>query len=519
MTNKTTEVGLLKSATVVFFISCIGWLLSCARLIMIAFLFGATFAYDAYLVAFTIPEMITGLLVGVVSVTFIPIFTEHLFKDGEAKAWDFAFNLVNIVFIVGLSLTIIMVFIAPYLIKIVAPGFNHNTFQLSARLIIIIIPVILIISLSEVITRILHTYQYFAIPALSRILEVIVVIICLISLSKKYSIFSLAFGLLLGAVVRLLFQLPVLWKKFGYYRFSLNFQLPGIKKVNLIAGPAIGCMVFLRIGTVIERLLASTLKEGSISTLGYAATLSQVPSELFIGSLVVVLFPLLSKYAAEDKISDFKAILSKGIRIGSFILIPIGMLYIFFGKLIIRSLLERGQFISSATQDTSIALAVYALGLFVMTIYFFSAHACYALQEVKATIKISIFVMVLNIILKLILINYLSFIGLALATSLALIIQSGLMLRFVIKKIGSINEKVLIFSLLKIFTCSILMAGTCWMVLKFIPSHSHSLIQLAILIVTAGISYFVVSYLLQSQELSSVKDLFKKTFFQTPVLS
>src|SRR3989338_11568765 len=99
MTNNITNVRLAKSITVVFLISSTRWLLSCARIIAIAFLFGATSVYDAYLIAFTIPEMIAGLLVGVITVTFIPIFTNHLLKDGEAKAWNFAFNLINLIFV------------------------------------------------------------------------------------------------------------------------------------------------------------------------------------------------------------------------------------------------------------------------------------------------------------------------------------------------------------------------------------------------------------------------------------
>lgn len=510
MTNTPSEAKLTKSIIIVFFTSLIRWLLGCARIVIIAFLFGATFAYDAYLVAFTIPEMVTGLLVGVIAVTFIPIFTDHLIKEGEPKAWDFAFNLINILFIIGLLLTLVMIIIAPYIIRVAAPGFNQDTFQLAARLIIIIFPIVLIITLAELITRILHAYQSFIIPNLIRILEVIAVVICLIFLSKKYGIFSLAYGILLGAIVRLFFQLPLLWKKFKYYRFSCNFRLPGIRKISLIAGPHIFCMIFLRVGILIERLLASTLKEGSISVLGYATALTQVPPELFLVSLGTVLFPLISKHASEGKISEFKKILSKGIKIGNFILIPVALLFIFFGKLIIKALLERGQFISSMTQDTGIALAIYALGLFAMTIYFFSAQACFALQEVKATLKIAAFVMMLNILLKLILINYLAFAGLALATSIAVIIQSGLLIRFVRKKIGSLGERIITFSSLKILGASILMSGTCWLILRFIPPHSHDLIQLAVLIVTAGISYLAFSYLLRSEELTTVKGLLKK---------
>lgn len=507
------EAKLAKLVSIVFLTSSIRWLLSCIKIAIIAFLFGASFAYDAYLVVFSIPEMVTELLVGVIAVTFIPIFTEYLFNDGEVKAWDFTSNLINITFIIGLLLTIVMVLLAPFIIKLTAPGFSKETFQLAVRLTIVVFPIVLFVSLAELVTRILHTYQSFTIPALSRIIEVVIAIICLLFLSGKYGIFGLAYGLLLGAIIKLFFQLPFLWKKFKYYRLSCNFRLPGIKKFNLVAAPLISCMLFLRIGTVIERLLASTLKEGSISILGYATALTQVPAELFIGSLGVVLFPLISKYAAEGRITDFKVVLSKGIRVGNFILIPVTVLFIFFGRQIIVSLLERGQFISSMTQDTSIALAIYALSLLAITIYFFSAHACYALQEVKATLKIAIFVMVINIILKLILINYLSFAGLALATSIALIIHSGLLVRFVRKKIGSINEKAIAFSSLKILTASILMAGTCWLILKVIPAGTHNLIELAVLIATAGSSYFIFSYILQSQELATIKDLLQKMVF------
>ncbi len=504
-----TEVRLTKSIVIVFIASSIRWLLGCARIVIIAFLFGATYSYDAYLIAFTIPEMIAGLLVGIIAVTFIPIFTEYLVKESEVKAWDFASNLINIFFVIGLSLTLLMILAVPFIVRITAPGFNQETFQLTTRLMIIIIPIVLIIALAELITRILHTYQRFAIPSLILVLEVLVVIACLIFLSKKHGILSLAYGILLGAIVRLVFQIPFLWRKFKYFRLKLNFRLPGVKKIRLIAGPIVFCMIFLRIGILIERLLASTLKGGSISILGYATKLTQVPAEIFLGSLSIVLFPLFSKHASEGKIADFKAILSKSIRIGNFILVPIAVLFIFFGKEIIGSLLERGQFVSSMTQDTSVALSIYALSLFMMAVFFFSTHACYALQEVKAVIKITVFVTVLNIILKLILINYLAFAGLALATSITLIIQGGLLFMLIRRKIGPLDEKTMTFSSLKILAASILMVGTCRLILRLIPP-SHNLIQLASLLIVAAISYLVFGYLLRSPELVTVKDLFKK---------
>jgi len=510
LSNKITSDNLAKSITFVFLTSGFRWLLGCMRIVIVAFLFGATFAYDAYLVAFTIPEMISGLLVGVIAVTFIPIFTEHLCKDGEAKAWNFVSSLINLIFLFGILLMIVMVGIAPFLLRIVAPGFDQKTFQLAAHLLMVMIPFILIISLAELFTLILNTYQRFTVPALIRIVEVATSVLCLIYLSKKYGIFSLAIGLLLGAIARLVLQVPILWKKFRYYHFGLNLNLPGIKKINLLLGPMVFCMLFFRVGMVIERILASNLKEGSISILGYANTLASVPSEIFLNSLGVVLFPLISKYAVENKLIDFKATFSKGIRIGNFILVPIAILFIFFGKPIISALLERGRFTSLMTQDMSIALAIYALGLLAMATFFFSAHACYALQEVKITIKIAILVTILNIIMKLILINYLSFAGLALATSVALIVQSGLLLRFVIKKIGSIHEKIIALSALKTLAASILMTGTCWLLFGSLVLDSHSPLYLPALIGTAGLSYLVFSYLLRSEELTTIKEIFRK---------
>jgi len=273
-------------------------------------------------------------------------------------------------------------------------------------------------------------------------------------------------------------------------------------------------MIFLRAGKVIERMLASGLKEGSISVLAYGKALTEAPTALFIYAMGVVLFPLISKYASENKINDFKAVLSKGIRIGNFILVPIAVCFIFFGKQIINFLLERGKFVGSMTQDTSIALAIYAFTLLVIGVYYFCSQACYALQEVKPTIKLAIIVLVIDIVLKLIFVKYLSFAGLALATSIALIIHSGLLAAFIRKKIGSFNERGIILSAIKTLGISLLMAGICWLVLSLFPAYTHRSIRLVALISTAGISYVVISHLLKSQELFTVVDLLKSSVFK-----
>ena len=513
MTNKAPGARLSKSIAIVFFASGMRWILSCIKIIIIASLFGTTFAYDAYLVAFAIPEMITGLLVGVIAVTFIPIFTDYFVKEGDVKALDFASNLMSVFFIIGLLLTFITIVLAPLIVRLAAPGFNQETFRLAVRLIIIIFPIILIVTLTEIVARILQAYGHFIVPSLGNVLEVGVVIASLYFLSNKFGIFSLACGLLLGVFVKFIFQFLFLCRKVKHFhfRFGFNFRLPGIEKFSRLAAPLISCMLFLRIGTVIERLLASTLKEGSISILGYATALTDVPSEIFLSSIGIVLFPLISKYASEGKIADFKTVLSKGIRMGNFILVPIAVIFIFFGKQIIQSLLERGKFVSSMTHDTSIALALYALSLFAMGIYFFSAQACYAIQEINATLKIAIFFMILSTIFKVIIINYLSFAGLALVTSVALIFQSGFLMKFLIKKIGSLDGKIIAVSSFKILTASILMALACWLALRLVPAHTHKLIKLSTLLFTAGISYFVFSYLLRSKELATLKDLIKTT--------
>ncbi|MFH1622833.1 MAG: murein biosynthesis integral membrane protein MurJ [Candidatus Omnitrophota bacterium] len=514
MESNKENTRVAKSATIVFLISGIRWVLACARIVFVAYLFGAALSYDAYLVAFTLPEIIMELLVGVIGITFIPIFTDYLVKEGEVSAWNFASNLINILLIIGIFLTILMGFMAPTIVRIVAPSFDSNSFQLAVRIMVLIIPLILIVSLADLITRILHSYQRFTAVAFSRVFELIAVIICLVLFSKEYGIFSLAIGLVSGALVRLIFQFPFLWNKFKYYQLKLNFALPGIKKVIFISGPIISCMIFLRIGKIIERALASSLKEGSISVLSYANAFNEVPRELFLCALGVVLFPLISKYASENKMDNFKAVISKGIRVGNFILIPIAISFIFFGKQIIGCLLERGEFVGSMTQDTSIALAIYALTLLVMAVYYFCAQACYALQEVKPTIKFAIIVLVIDIILKLILINYLSFAGLALATSISLIIHSGLLAGFIRKKIGSFDERAIFLSSLKTLGVSLLMAGTCWFVLSLVPYNVHRVMRLTILMGTAGISYIAFSYLSRSQELLSVGDLLRNMVFK-----
>jgi putative peptidoglycan lipid II flippase len=514
--QRLTETRLAKSVVFVFTTSSIRWVLSCLKIVLVAFLFGAAFSYDAYLVAFTVPETIVELLVGIIAVTFIPIFTENLLKDNESKAWEFVFSLINIIFVIGVLIVVLVVGLAPLIVKFIAPGFDYNSLKLASRLITVITPVILLISLSELITRVLQTYGKFVIPALSRVLEIAVTIICLIVFFKRYGIFSLAFGLLLGAVVRLLFQIPILFNKIKYYKFALNFKIEGIRKMLHLSGPLIACMLFLRLGRLIEQMLASTLGEGTISTLGYATALTEVPPELFIGSFGVVLFPLISKFAAEGNIPDFKSTLSKGIRMGNFVLFPIAFLFIFFGRYIVGSLLERGEFSSSMAQNTSIALALYAIGIFASSIYFFATHACYALQKTKSIINIAIFVMIFNIILKLVLIKFLSFKGLAVSTSIALIVHSLLLIRFIRRNIGSFGGKQIFISSLRMFIVSIFMLWSCWLFLSLIPDSFNNLMRLSFLFICAGLSYFILSFLFRSEELSSLNDLFKNMISPRP---
>jgi putative peptidoglycan lipid II flippase len=509
---------LSQAASKVGGMTLISRLLGFARDLVIAMQFGATFAADAFFVAFRIPNVQRKVLSeGAISAAFIPVFTETREQKGEKDAWLMTANLFNILLAVLITSSLALAIFAPYLIIIFAPGFIPvpEKFNLTVLLTQWMAPYFLFIGLAVFCMGILNSSNIFALPALTpAILNICMIIGALIiSPTLNQPVLGLAIGVVLGGILQFIIQVPAVLKCGFKFIPSINWKNAEALKVCKLMVPAIFGLAVYELNMLVDTLLASLLPEGSISYLYYGNRLVQLPLGVFGVALGIAILPMLSRQVANKDFSEMIKTISFGTRLILFITIPatIGLIILRFP--IINTLWERGEFNRMTTEGTAIALLYYSTGLCAFCGLKIIVPAFYSLQDTKTPVKIGIYSMLLNIILNLLLMGPLKHGGLALATSIAALFNVILLVYLLRKRMGLMGGRKILSSIIKLFFVSGIMGiAVYYFNIIFFNPNAQLIIKLLTLFANISIGvlvYIVLSRIIQNQELSFVIDLIR----------
>jgi len=467
--------------------SVLSKILGIAREIIIAYLFGTSSNLDAYIISMTMPNNIMHLIVGsTFLIPFISVFSKHLANNDEIRAWKFASNVINICAILfGLFIIPITILFAPYIVKLFAPGFKQETYNLAVSLTRIMLPSMIFFSLATVTQGILNSYQYFTTPGLKSIILNLTMITTMILGYRFIGIYSLAIGFLLSSIFQLLIQLPALFQRMKEYFLNISFDEDFINFVNFFL-PLIIITGINELNILVDRMIASMLSEGSVSALNYSSNLMQASENIFGVSLATVLFPKLTTFKHKGNLDEFKNILSKGITILFFSTLPITFLYIFFGEPIIKLVFQRGAFDSSSTLITNKALFYYSFAAFFMSANYVLLRALYALEKIKVVVVVTSVSLIINFFLNILLSKFMGIGGITLATSISTGILFLSAFNIILKQIGMKNLNKIIPKFGEIFLIqffSFFIGWLVYMILKinFIPAIFISFIIFIIL--------------------------------------
>ncbi len=516
--QENIQVG--KAAGTVGGMTLISRILGFTRDTIIAMTFGSSMAADAFFVAFRIPNMQRRLLgEGAVSAAFIPIFSETLNQRGESNAWILAGNLLNIFLILLTSMALFLILLAPWVVMAFAPGFidNPEKLELTVTLTQWMAPYLIFIGVGSLFMGILNTFKVFAIPAAAPALLNVSIILSALTVAPNIEepVMSLAYGVLAGGILQVLFQLPIVLKKGLRWSPKLDLKHPDLIKIGKLTPPIVFGMAVYEINILIDTLLASLLEEGSISYLYYGNRLVQLPLGIFGVALGVALLPTLSGQAARKEFSKLTETLAFGIRLIFFITIPATVGLILLRHPMINALWERGEFTEISTKGTADALLFYSIGLCAFAGIKVIAPAFYSLKDTKTPVKIGVYALILNVILNLVLIGPLGHGGLALATSLSAFFNVALLIFHIRKRLGPMGGKRIAISLLKFsFAAFIMGTAVFWTREIFFSTISSASVKIAVLfsLIALGVFTFtLMSRLMKIDELDFVLKIVRKS--------
>ena len=510
--NENTRVT--RAAGIVGASTLLSRIFGVVRDMVFAWFFGAGLISDAFFVAFRIPNLLRRLFAeGSLSIAFIPVFTEYLNNKGKAEAFQLAGSALRLLSLILVFISVAGILLSPLVVRIIAPGFGGSLekYTLTVTLTRIMFPYIFFIGLVALCMGILNVLGHFAAPALAPVFLNLAMIGSVFWLAPRMHnpVKGLAWGVLIGGGLQLVLQIPFLINKGIYFWRKIRIYHPGIKRIGLLMIPAVFGAAVYQINILVGTLLASLLAEGSVSYLYYADRLVQFPLGIFAIATATAVLPSLSREAASKDFEAMRDTFAHAMSLVFFITVPSMIGLIVLREPIVALLFKRGAFDATEVRLTAYALLYYAIGLWAFSGVRIVVSAFYSLQDTKTPVQIAIISVIGNIILGIILMQPLGHGGLALSTSLASMLNLGLLIHSLRKKMGSIALRLITRSAGKTLFCSALMGIVVWgLALGILPQEEGSSYRLlgglCVCIGSGFLLYFLFAYLMKSPEMEVV---------------
>ncbi|MFH1603360.1 MAG: murein biosynthesis integral membrane protein MurJ [Pseudomonadota bacterium] len=426
-------MNLLGALATVSGMTLVSRILGFVRDALIARLFGAGLATDAFFVAFRIPNLLRRLFAeGAFAQAFVPVLAEYKTRNGEGETRLLIDRVATVLTLALLAVSAIGIFAAPWIIWISAPGFSAmpEKFDLTVAMLRITFPYILFISLTSLAGGVLNTWSRFAVPAFTPTLLNLSFIVCALFLAPYFQppVKVLAWAVLVGGVLQLALQLPYLRQIGMLPRPRSGFSDPGVRRIFRQMGPAVFGVSISQLSLLINTIIASFFVNGSVSWLYYADRLMEFPTGLLGVALGTILLPSLSKYYSSDANEQYSRLLDWGLRLTLLLALPAAVALALLAVPLISTLFHYGQFGTEDVWMTRQALIAYSIGLLGLILVKVLAPGFYARQNIRTPVKIAVITLVATQLLNVALIGPLKHAGLALAIGLGACLNAGLLM-------------------------------------------------------------------------------------------
>lgn len=458
---------LARSASVIGAATMTSRLLGLVRDQVLAYLFGAGNAMDAFYIGFRIPNLMRDLFAeGAMSAAFVPTFTRRLTAEGRARAWQLGNQLINALLVAtGLFVLIGIIFAAP-LVTLFAGQFSDipGKLELTTTLTRIMLPFLSLVAIAAAFMGMLNSLQQFFTPALSPAMFNLAMIaggFALVPAMPSLGlppITGMAIAALVGGLGQVLLQWPALHRAGYRYRPMLNPRDPGLREILRLMGPGTLGLAAVQINLLVNTILTTGEGTGAVSWLSYAFRLMYLPIGLFGVSIATAALPTLSRQAARQEPETMRRTISSGLRLMLMLNVPATFGLVALASPIVGLIFERGSFTAADTAATAAALTCYAPGLLGYSAVKIAVPSFFALRDSRTPALISVGSVGLNVALNLLLIQLMGYRGLALGTAIAALVNAATLLFFLQRRLDGLDGGRITMAFAKISAASALMA-------------------------------------------------------------
>jgi putative peptidoglycan lipid II flippase len=511
--------AVIKSAGVIGVATFSSRILGFVRDMVLARLFGATPAADAFFIAFRIPSLLRELFAeGSMSSAFIPVYTEYRTTRSQQEARELASAVFTTLLTVVTLVTMVGILAAPWLVQLLAPGFQDNADKLALTTLLarIMFPYLLFISLAALAMGILNSVRAFAAPAFSPLFLNVFIITCAVWVAPhlREPIIGVAIGVAAGGAAQFAMQLPSLRRRGLLFGFRFEPSHPGLRRIGRLMVPTLLGLSVTQINLTVSTVLASFFAGGP-TYLFYGMRLIQFPLGIFGVALATAILPTLSSQAARGALDELRTTLGFGLRMILFIIVPAMMGLILLRTPIVHLFFEHGTFTAQDTAETALAVLCYAVGLWAFGGVRIIVTAFYSLQDTRTPAISAAIALAANILLSLVLMSVLGAAGLALATAFAAMVNGIILVAVLNRRLGGVDWGAVGWSSLRVLVACIPLMIACWWTAEAqIWTHSDGWIMQSVALV-AAIGFSVVGYLgvhmlFRSEELNVVLGMVRK---------
>jgi putative peptidoglycan lipid II flippase len=446
--------------------------LGLAREQIFAALFGGGRVMDAFTIAFRIPNLLRDLFAeGALSTAFVTVFTRTATLQDGAAAWRLANKVATLTVVTLSAITVLGIVSAPWLVALLAPGFDPAKAALTVTLTRIMWPFILVVSLAALVMGMLNARSVFGVPAMAssffNLGSIVAGVVLGYWLDPHFgprAILGLAIGTLIGGALQLLVQLPTLRREGYRYRPDLRWSDPGVRAILRLMGPSVIAASTTQVNVLVNSVFASKLGDGPTFWLTVAFRLMQLPLGIFGVALGTVALPLLARMAATGNTAAFRSELAHGMRLAFLMTIPASIGLIVLAEPIISVLYQHGRFTAYETAESAGALRFYAIGLCGYAALKVLVNAFYALDRRKTPMVVSFIAVALNLLLNWVFTRELGWGHRGLAFSTACVASSNFLILYLLMRaqLGRLESRAMLTLLAKVALASAALFAVSW---------------------------------------------------------
>ncbi len=514
----TEKKQILKSASIISLVTIASRILGYVRDQRIALLLGTSFAADAYVLAYRIPNLFRRLVAeGSMTASFIPVFTGYMREKPKEEVWDFANKLFWTLALVVAVITVLGMVFSPSVVHLFAG--NSAARDQAVELNRIVFPYLFFVAMAALAMGILNCFHVFGLPAATPVVLNVATILFSIGAVWRYfkdPATSIVVGVLVGGVLQFLMQVPALVSRGMNFKFGISFSHPGIRNVARLMIPRLFGIGIGQINLLVDTRFAtaSRMPGGSLAALYLADRVMELVLGGYAIAVATAILPMMSHQAAANDYSGLKKTLTFSVRIVAFITVPAMLGLMILREPIIRVLFQHGQFLAASTRLTARALLYYAIALPGLATVKLVVPAFYSTKDTKTPVIVAAISLVINVVLNILFLKTWLFTrvqngGPALATGLACYFDFFALLIIFRLRYGALGIREILTSFSRISLCAGIMGVACWLGGHYtqFTMHSRFLVQLLVfagLLGGATALYLALAWVFRCHEMEEI---------------